>query len=339
MKYGEATGDESGDRSSVTLDTLAREYRTMGIGPVLLEEVREVIRGVVRGYDPVVYGQVVSWELGLDDLVQEFGLEVLVGQGQLDYAMTVAGDRLHFRRLMARQVRYLLARRRRRTIIDNLLDRAKKRVNAPPFRLLSGRSEWSYTLADKAVAPGRVSQGEAHDLASGMADLPVVPSRSRRRAPTVYSEGTLERILATVAGSVACSVRVSDLDRIFGIMLTSWVPAFVKDSGRALAQAEAGGLSSEQRAIVNQQVRRIARSCSSSHREVLRLKLEGSSDREVADALELSRPTASKRKREAMRELARELEGLDDDVRIAVMDALGSELARSRGGKKRGGTI
>lgn len=329
MKTGDVTGGESGDRCPVSLDDLDREYRTVGIGPVILEEVRDVIRGVVRGYDPVVYGQVASWELGLDDIVQEFGLDVLVGQGQLDYAMTVASDRLHFRRLMGRQVRYLLARRRRRTIIDNLLDRAKKRVTGTPFRLLAGRSEWSYTLEHKDVAPGRVSQDEARYLAYGMTGLPVVRSRLCQRAPTVYSEDTLDEILETVAGSVACAVRVSDLDRILGMMLTSWVPRFLKNSAGALARAEAAGLDSEQLAIVNQQVRRIFRSCPESHREVLGLKLEGLSDRQVAEELTLSRPTASKRKREAMREVERGLAGMDEELRLAVMNALAVELARN----------
>ncbi len=331
MKIGNGMGDERGHRSPVTLDDLDREYRTVGIGPVILGEVREVVRGVVRGYDPVVYGQVASWELGLEDLVQEFGLDVLVAQGQLDYAMAVAGDRLHFRRLMARQVRYLLARRRRRTIVDNLLDRAKKRVQGTPFRLLAGRSEWSYTLEHKDVVPGRVSQDEARSLAYGMSDLPVVRSRPRRRAPTVYSENTLAEILETVAASVAHAVRVSDLDRIFGMMLASWVPSFLKDSGRALARAEAGGLNSEELAIVNQLAQRILGAFPVGHREVLKLKLEGSSDREVAQELALSRPTASKRKREAMRVLERGLDGLQDDLKLAVMNALGTRLTRSRG--------
>lgn len=320
----------------MTLDDLDREYREVGIGPVILREVRNVIGGVVRGYDPVVYAQVASWELGEEDLLQEFGLDVLVGQGQLDYAMSVASDLLHFRRLMARQVRYLLARRRRRTIIDNLLDRAKRRVHDPPFRMLAGPSDWSYTLEHRDVMPGRVSAAEARDLAFGMSDMPVVRSHPRQRAPTVYSEDTLDEILAMIAGSVTCAVRVTDLDRIFGLMLTSWVPSFLKDSRMALARAVAGGLSSEEIAIVNQQAQRILDSFGEAHREVLRMKLEGSSDREVAEVLALSRPTASKRKRDALRRLEGWLEGLGEELRLAVMDALGVELAR-RSREGRGG--
>jgi hypothetical protein len=331
MKTADAKGDEwgdRGDRSSTELEALVREYESVGIGPVILQEVRDVIRSVVRGYDPVVYGQVASWELGLEDLAQEFGVDVLVTQGQLDYAITVAGDRLHFRRLIARQLRYLLARRRRRTIVDNLLDRAKKRVAKLPFRLVASRSEWSYTLADKDVAPGRVSQAERRTLAFDLSRLPIIRAQPSRRAPTVYSEDTLERILESVADSVPCAVRVADLDGILGLMLTPWVPTFIKDGERALARAEAGGLDAEQQAIARQVARQVIGGCPAGHQEVLRLKLGGASDREVAVELALSRPTASKRKREAMNVLERELGGLDSELRVAVMDALGTELAR-----------
>lgn len=330
MKTADATGDERGGRSSAELDSLVREYEAVGIGPVILQEVREVIRSVVRGYDPVVYGQVSSWELGLEDLAQEFGVDVLVAQGQLEYAITVAGDRLHFRRLMARQVRYLLARRRRRTIVDNLLDRAKKRVAEPPFRLLAWRSEWSYTLEHKDVAPGRVSQAERRSLAFALSHLPVIRAQPRRRAPTVYAEDTLEEILGTVAASVSCAVRVADLDGILGLMLTPWVPSFVKDGGGALARARAAGLDAEQLAIASQVAQRVMGGCPPDHHEVLRLKLAGASDREVAEELALSRPTASKRKRQAMDVLERELSGLDPELRMAVMDALGTELVCRR---------
>ena len=310
----------------MTFDDLVAEYRSVGIGPLILEEVREVIRAVVRGYDPVVYGQVATWDLGLEDLVQEFGLDVLVGQGQLDYAMSVSNDHTHFRRLMARQVRYLLARRRRRTIVDNLLDRARKRVESPPFRLLTHRGEWSYTLQDKEVVPGRVSEKETRSVACGLTGVPVIRCNPRQRAPVIYGESSLKQILEAIADGVAFAVGVNDLDRVFSLMLTSWLPTFLKDGEGVLARAVAGGLSSEEQTIVKDVTHQVLESCDGTHREVLRLKLDGRSDREIAEQLGLSRPTVSKRKRELLGRLETELIELRPGMRRAVMERLGVKL-------------
>ncbi len=310
----------------MNLGELVTEYRTEGIGPLILQEVREVVGAVVRGYDPVVYGQVASWDLGLDDLVQEFGLDVLVGQGQLDYAMAVASDRIHFRRLLARQARFLLARRRRRTIIDNLLDRAHKRVASSPFRLVNGRGEWSYTLECKEIVSGRVSEDGARSIAYSLSDVPTNRCEPRLRAPVLYSEGSLSEILERIATSLDFAVAVSDLDTVFGLMLTSWVPTFLKDGEGAVGRAAANGLDAEELMIAHEVTDWIFGRCGDGNRELLRLKLDGCSDREIGQRLGLSRPTVAKRKRHLMEDLEVSLTGLHDGLRRAVLDGLGAKL-------------
>jgi len=318
--------------SVVNLEELVTEYRTEGIGPLILQEVRDVVGAVVRGYDPVVYGQVPSWDLGLDDLVQEFGLDVLVGQGQLDYAMAVASDRIHFRRLLARQARFLLARRRRRTIIDNLLDRAHKRVAASPFRLVNRRGEWSYTLEHKQVVSGRVSEDGARSVAYRLSDVPTNRCEPRVRAPVLYSEGSLSEILIRIATAFDCPVSVSDLDTVFGLMLTSWVPTFLKDGEGAVGRAAAEGLDAEELMIAHEIVDGILGRCGDGDRHLLRLKLDGCSDREIGQRLGLSRPTVAKRKRQLMKELEVSMTGLHDVLRRAVLDGLGAQLGASERG-------
>jgi hypothetical protein len=318
----------------VTLDDLVAEYRAVGIGARLLGEVTGIVRAVTRSYDPVVYGGSTSWEEALDDLVQEFGLDVLVGQGQLEYAMTMAVDREHFRRLLARQVRYLLARRRRRTVVDNLIDRARKLVESPPFRVLGERSQWCYTLIDKETTGGRVSEAAARTVASRLAEVPMIRAEPRVRAPAVYSEDSLQRILAEIAHAVPCAVAAGDLDRIFSLLLTSWLPRFLKEGEAAVATAAADGLDAEEQAIVDQTASVIVDGCSAEVLEVLRLKLNGVSDRLIGDRLGLSRPTVSKRKREAMRQLERVLSGLREPLRLAVVDRLGARLDRAGGSSR-----
>jgi hypothetical protein len=315
----------------VTFGELAEEYRSVGIGPRILAEVNRIVRAVTRSYDPGVYGGSTSWDDALEDLVQEFGLEVLVGQGQLDYAMMMATDRTHFRRLLARQVRYLLARRRRRTIVDNLIDRAHTMVSGPPFRVLGRRSQWSYTLSDKQVTAGRVSEATARTVASRLAEVPMIRAEPAQRAPVVYSESALRTILTVLAETVPCAVAAGDLDRVFSLLLTCWLPSFLKEGEAAVANAAANGLDAEQLTIVDDTAISILGSCAREDLEVLRLKLDGVSDRLIGEQLGLSRPTVSKRKRAAMRRLEEALTGLDDTLRLAVVDRLGQRLAAAGG--------
>lgn len=305
------------------MEEILREYRSVGIGPVLLEEVNHIVRAVARSYDPAVYAGAARWEEAIEDLVQEFGLEVLVGQGQLAYAVTVAADHQHFRRLLARQVRYLLARRRRRTIIDNLIDRAHRLAGSPPFRVLGSRTGWSYTLADKLVRRGHVSDAAARTVASRLADVPTIRAEPTRRAPVVYSERSLRTILELFADAVPCAVSASDLDRVLSLLLTSWLPRFLKEGEAAVANAAAVGLDPEELVIVDDATASIRASCSAEELEVLQLKLAGISDRSIGERLGLSRPTVSKRKRAAMGRLDDALGGLEEDLRLAVLDRLG----------------
>lgn len=318
----------------MTLAELVDEYRQVGIGPRILGQVREVVRAVARGYDPTIYGASAGWDEGLDDLVQEFGLEVLVGQGQLDYAILMATDHQHFRRLLARQVRYLLARRRRRTIVDNLIDRAHRLAATPPFRLLGQRSQWSYTLVGKEVVAGRVSEAAARSVAARFAELPIIRAVPMLRAPAVYSEASLRTILAELAAAVPCAVGAGDLDRVLSLLLTSWLPCFLKEAEATVANAAAEGLSAEDLAIVEEATMAILSGCERGQLEVLRLKLAGHSDEHIAEALGLSRPTVSKRKRAAMDRLEQCLSGLDQPLRLAVLDQLGVRLEAPAGGQR-----
>jgi DNA-binding NarL/FixJ family response regulator len=315
----------------MSFEELAAEYRTVGIGPLILSEIRELAWAITRSYDPVVYAHVPSWNEGIDDLVQEFGVEVLIAQGQLDYAMLMATDHTHFRRLLALQLRHLLARRRRRTVVDNLLFRSRQLVAEPPFRLLAHRSEWSYTLSGKELEPGRLISGRLRELAGRLAAVPMIRCAPKKRAPVVYTEQSLRTILETAAGSVDCAVRSSDLDRIFRLLLTVWIPSFVNRGEEAVSRAAAETLDAEKQVIVKEVTRTILGSCDVTLREVLNLKLSGVSDREIGERLGLSRPTVSKRKREMHRLLESAMDGLAEALRLAVMDRLVVALLRVRG--------
>jgi hypothetical protein len=314
----------------LSFEELAAEYDTLGIGPLILAEIRQLARAITRSYDPMVYAQVASWDEGIEDLIQEFGLEVLIGQGQLDYAMMMATDYTHLRRLLALQLRHLLARRRRRTVIDNMLVRCRQLVADPPFRLVNHQREWSYTRIERQVVSGNPTPAQLRSVAGRLASVPRIRSTPRKRAPVVYSEASLRTILETTAESVECAVRSTDLDGIFRLLLSAWVPAFLKGGERAISRAPTAALDAEEQLLVKDTTRAILASFDGTLGEVLHLKLSGVSDREIGCRLELSRPTVSKRKREAQRLMESAMDGLGETARMAVMDRLAVALLRSR---------
>lgn len=314
-----------------TLDPLVAEYRSEVIGRLLLREVEEIVRSVVRGYDPLVYGRVWRWQDGVEDLVQEFCLDVLIGQGQLDYALVVAVDILHFRRLLARQLRHHLARRRQRTIVDNILERCKALVGQPPFRLVAPAPTWSYALEGKQVEPGTPSVEMLREAAVSLSGLPTIRSNSTVRAPVVYSTEVLVELMRRVAEALPHAVTVADLDRILSFQLTSWLPRFLEHGDRGNLLAVVDDLDVEERAIVAEVSDAIVSSCVGTARHVLQLKIAGASDREIGRRLGMSRPTVAKHKHRLLLRLERDLAPLSEKMRVAVLDRLGITAKRGMG--------
>src|SRR5438128_2873924 len=109
----------------MTLPEFREEYESVRIGPKILAYVQEVVSGIVRGgrYDPQIYAGSANWGDAEDDVLQGVVTEILIQEGQLDFLMATAATLDDFRNLLTRQVRRYLARRRRRSVIDNLLDR------------------------------------------------------------------------------------------------------------------------------------------------------------------------------------------------------------------------
>lgn len=312
---------------------IVSEYARIGLGPAILQDIFHLTRSVVRSYDPVVYGQVWRWDEGLDDLVQEFCVYVLLEQGQLDYAIVVAVDHTHFRRLLARQLRHHLARRRRRTIVDNLLDRCRQLVSSAPFTVVTTRPGWSYTLEGKKVEPGPAPPSALEAIAGRLATLPKAGANPDHRAPAVYSTDSLRQLLVVTADSLPCAVTAANLDRILNLLLTCWVPRLLQKNESESALRDSPALSAEDRAIVRDLAESIASSCMGADREVLRLKLTGMSDGDIGRRLGVSRPTVAKKKHRVLSGLQAALAPLDEGLRIAVLECLGDHLVDSRSGE------
>ena len=111
----------------MSIADLRTEYEREVIGLAILAEVRRACSFRPRRYPPTVYARSATWnDDAIDDLVQDVITHRLLGERQLAYLFDVGRTIDAWRALLDRQVRIALARRRVRTVVDNLLDRAKR---------------------------------------------------------------------------------------------------------------------------------------------------------------------------------------------------------------------
>lgn len=310
----------------MSLDRLRREYQAEGIGPLIYAEVVAIVRSAVGRYDPVVYGRAASWDRGaIDDLVQEVVVGRLLGEGQLDYVFLQAQDLDHLRALLVLQVRRTLLRTRTRTVVDNLLDRAKLLAQDSPFEFrVAPGSRWAFRLGgapDQDVS-GRSFLGEA---ARAVQPFPRVPHMSGERAPIVYTNETLTLVMRTVAQVAGGWVSVKDLDEILRNVLTPWIPS-------VLEQAEGDHQSDSKPSPADELLARhasdrIVDALDEDRRTILRMKLIDASDAEVAVALGISRPTVANRKHEVFDRIRQELEDVPVELHDLALDWLFMRLA------------
>ena len=112
---------------------------------------------VGRRYRPAEYNRGAAWDDdSIEELAQETAVELLVGEGQIDYIFTVADSTEDVRRLLARNVKRALWRRRSSTVVD---------------RLMSTRSRACFT--DRRSSPSRWE----HSNGSLLQTHPAIPVR------------------------------------------------------------------------------------------------------------------------------------------------------------------
>jgi hypothetical protein len=312
----------------MTLAELRDEYIALRIGPKILAEVRQTVHGVVRRYDPQIYGRAASWDDAEEDIVQSVVLDLLLSEGQLDYLMSTAVTLDDFQRLLRFQMKRYLARQRRRTIIDNLLDRAKVMLKTDPFQTTGSGHAVGYFLRDAIIDMRGPTDEEVLAAARSAALIPRIRFSDQERAPVVYSREDLATLLKAVAGSLPTPFSLHDLAKILELVLTDWVTGFLYDFEEAQVQVSTN-LSPEEEMMVDEATREILERCSPEHLLVLRRKLENVPDQSIADELGSSRPTVIARKRETMDRMRDALSELPVHAQASVMDRLFSHLALS----------
>ena len=309
---------------------LQDEFRDARIGQLIYREVRQLAEAVVSKYNPKVYLNAPTWQDGLEDFVQEFITTVLLEERQIEYAMDLSGSLDDFRSLLARQLRRLLARRRRRTVVDNLLDRCKQIVSEAPFSLEPSGRSWSYHLSLVPVRPGQADDFALKNAAIDLSLFTVVRSDSSERAPTVYTSETLREILLSIATKLSVRITLGNLDTIFREALTFLLPRDLSTDEGVFEQAASPELDPEEESMVRDGVRVLLELLSEKEKLVLRMKLVDRSDAEIAATAGVSRPTIDKWKKQAMKTLEFALEDFPSKLQEAVVERVSIELATSR---------
>ncbi|MGH3915593.1 MAG: hypothetical protein ACRDTC_19630 [Pseudonocardiaceae bacterium] len=278
------------------LDELTAEARRARIGPLWLAEVRRACREVSRRFDAAIYAVVErSWTSSeIEELVQDVTVEQLLRQGQLRYLLDVAASVDDVRRLLRHQVRRALVRRRRRTVVDQLLIRIKRFLEGPGWERLPGvgADRWRPSGSEWSAQPPTES-----GLRSAVAAVRMLPKSlgTGEHAPAVYRSEMLSRLIDLAFTAAGTSLSIDDFGTILREVLTSWVPVVLDHS----EEPDVPGAESADLALdLEETVTAVLDALNDTDRTVLRIKLAGAPDSELATALRVSRPTAAKRKSE-----------------------------------------
>jgi hypothetical protein len=314
----------------MSMADLQQEYEAKVIGEGILGLLDELTWSVTRKYDPRIYGGGSSWADAHEDLLHSFVVEVLLEQGQLEYAIFVADTEEHFKNILARQLRFFLARRRQRTIIDNLLDRCKKITSEAPFGQGAETGAWWYELLEWPGPKRRPTADEIAQIAGELAVMPTQTATGTARAPQVYTTPDLKRVLYQVASRLSCRVAVRDLDEIFRRLLTPWLPSFLETDEGVLATEPSARLDAEQEDMARQAATAIQRAGTPVELGVLAMKIADVSDSVIGQHYKMSRPTVIKHKNSVLAKVEAELTGLSEACQKRAIELLSALLQEGR---------
>lgn len=315
---------------------LRQEYETETIGPLIWALTVELAGMVGRRYRPTGYNRGAAWdEASVEELAQETAVELLIGEGQIDYIFMVADATEDVRRLLTRNVKRALWRRRSATVVDRLMERVRRTASQPPFGLHSEAGQRWITLAEQPSTPRALNDAQLRAAAAAAHRIPrLIEREDAERASMVYAPGALSELLHAVIG-VTDGISESDLARVFRILLAAWLPAsLVSVESDDLADTAASVRPADDginRQDMESAMRDLVESMTVDDLTVLVCKTQGLSDQAVAERLGRSRPWVAGRKGAVLGRtdatLARVPEPLHDEAAARLLelasDALG----------------
>ena len=315
----------------MTLRNLRREYETSTIGTAILEEIRRACASQARRYPPAVYARSHSWGGdAVDELLQDVVAERLLGEHQLAYLFDAAADLSHWRALLNRQVKITLARRRVRTVVDNLLERARRRMAGSEeveTITFSGNKVFRRVGAQAPYRP--LADDEVRRVAERVRALPRRRPGRGERAPSVYSGDGLTALLDMVLREAPGGVAVRDLGRILEFVLTDWVPAVLEieeeDIGSGPSDMDPG-----EAVEVKMLASQIVSGLSEEETQILLGYVAGLPYNEVAGRVGVSTPTLIKRRHALLDRIRAAAGDLDEGAQDRLMDEISLATAMQR---------
>ena len=281
---------------------LRREYEAATIGPLIWALTVELAGMVGRRYRPAEYNRGAPWdEASIEELAQQTAVDLLIGEGQIDYIFTVADSTEDVRRLLTRNVKRALWRRRSSTVVDRLMGRVRGMASQRPFAIQPvGAHQW-ITRADELGDPRTLSDAEIRDAAAAAHRVPrLIEREGAERASMVYAPGALRELLHAVIDETG-GVFDRDLGRIFRILIAAWLPpSLVSGEGDDSADSIASVTDAEEgieRQDMESAVQDLVASMTTEDLTVFVCKAQGLSDSAVAERLGRSRPWVADRKK------------------------------------------
>lgn len=318
----------------MTLQELRSEYEARVIGTAILEEVRRACASHTRRYPPAVYARSQAWNRdAVEELVQDVAIERLLGEQQLAYLFDAASDLSHWRALLNRQVKITLARRRVRTVVDNLLDRAGRRLarsEGVETGSAAGRRVFRRAGSRRPYRP--LTDQEVRHVTEQARLIPRRRPGRGERAPSVYSDESLGTLLGLVLREAPeGGVAVRDLGKIFEMILTDWIPA-VLELEETDGSSAAAGLEPSQIVEVKMTASQLTSDMTPEEILILRGYLSNLSHKRTAEQINVSVPTLLKRHRTLFNRIHTAAEGFDESGREALMEEIALRIA-TRGGR------
>lgn len=312
----------------MTIGAIRDEHARYRVGPVILSEVVLACSRVARrSYPPAIYADAPTWhDAAIDDLVQDVVTDRLIKERQIEFMVDVSVSMRDFRTFLDRQVRITLAKRRQRSVIDNLIDRSTRIIKGTDFELARRGSQPAYHLAGTKREQRDPTDDEIRSAVAHLRPIPRGHGHGDKRAPPVYTDGDLRTLLRVAFETSPTVLRVRDLDRIFRELLTEWTPSGLVPYVETTMEDRVT-LSPEDEQATSEAVTTLLSRLDQNARIVLAAKLEGISDADLAQLLGVSRPTAAKRKHTVSTVVAETLGDLPEVVRIETMRHLGAHLA------------
>jgi|GEM_PF-897158 len=322
--------EEPEDRPALggLFDDLVREHRIEGIGELWVAEVERMCRIVANRYSPQTYAGTAAWDdVAREDLLQDV-VEHLLRKRQIEYICAIAHDLESLRRLLWRQTKFALSSRRRsrRTVVDNLVDRAVHVLVAPDYEPSTDAHGEAWRRTDGRSPSSPPDSQQRHRLITRLKELPRLPGASSDRASPVWARAELEAALADLAATYPIITR-GLIDELFGEALTFLVPSELEANEEHFGPESS--LGPEDAKIVKDAVDQVVTALSAVERAVLIGKLRGDTDSTLAGALQISRPTVDKHKRNAFAQLQVGLADIGNVADDAVVGALIVALSKA----------